>query len=237
MIKKAVIVAAGLSSRLYPLTLETPKTLLKVNEEEILMRNISLLKEHGVEEIFIVVGYRKEDIMNKAKGQAQFIFNPFYKYCNNMGSLWFAKSAVNDDPFYYLHGDIIFSEELLKDFIEQTKDSLAVIDLSVDFKETNEEAMKVRVTDKNTLIESNKEIVLEQSDGEWIGIAAIKNPDIVFTYIEKALTEEHYNVYDTFAFTNMAQDGLRLYCVSTNNEPWIEVDFLEDYEKAKEIFK
>lgn len=236
MIKKAVIVAAGLSSRLYPLTLDTPKTLLKVNDEEILMRNISLLKAHGVEEILIVVGYRKEDIMHRAKGQAQFIFNPFYKYCNNMGSLWFAKSVVNNEPFYYLHGDVIFSEELLKGFVDKTKDSQATIDLSVDFKETSEEAMKVLVTDENYLIESNKEIPLEKSNGEWIGLAAINNPDIVFTYIEQALTEEHYNVYDTFAFTKMAQDGLSIICVPTNHEHWVEVDFLEDYEKAKEIF-
>lgn len=232
-----MIVAAGLSSRLYPLTLDTPKTLLKVNNEEILLRNISLLKAHGVEEVFIVVGYRKENIMSKAKGQAEFIFNPFYKYCNNMGSLWFAKTAVGQEPFYYLHGDVIFSETLLSNFIESTKDASTAMDLSVDFKETNEEAMKVSVTDQHYLIESNKEITPNKSDGEWIGLAAIHNPEAVFTYIENALTGEHYNDYDTFAFTNMAQDGLKILCYPTSQEPWIEVDFLEDYERAKEMFR
>ncbi|PIC94701.1 hypothetical protein CSV69_15440 [Sporosarcina sp. P26b] len=236
MIKKAVIVAAGLSSRLYPLTLNNPKSLLEINDEEILLRNIKLLKASGVKEIFVVVGYRKEDIMKKAQGQAQFIFNPFYKFCNNMGSLWFAKEAMNNEPFYYLHGDIVYSEELLKEFIKKTIDSSAAIDLSVDFKETNEEAMKVRVTDKQHLIESNKEIELKKSDGEWIGLARINNPIVVFNYIENTLTEERYNVYDTYAFSRMAAAGEKILCIPTMNEPWIEIDFLEDYEKAKELF-
>lgn len=231
-----MIVAAGLSSRLYPLTLDKPKTLLTINEQEILLRNIAFLKENGVEEIFVVVGYRKDDIIEKAKGQAQFIFNPFYKYCNNMGSLWFAKSRVGQSPFYYLHGDLVFSEALLASFIAKAKSASTVMDLAVDFKETNEEAMKVSVTEENTLIESHKEIPLEKSDGEWIGLAAIHDPAVLFTYIEEALAAEHYQVYDTFAFTNMVKDGHKILCHPTTKEPWIEVDFLEDYEKAKRMF-
>ncbi len=237
LIKKAVIVAAGLSSRLYPLTLDTPKSLLKVNGKEILLRNISFLKKYGIEEIFIVVGYRKEDIIHKVAGEARCIYNPFYKFCNNMGSLWFAKTSIVDKPFYYIHGDVLYSDALLKKFIEDTKKSEAVIDLAVDYKDTDEEAMKVRVSSKGNLVESNKEIPLNESDGEWTGIAAIHKPALVFDYIERALSEEQYQVYDTFAFSNLAKDGYAIHCPSTNGEPWIEVDFLEDYEKSKEMFR
>lgn len=237
LIKKAIIVAAGLSSRLYPLTLEKPKSLLKINNQEILLRNISMLETQGVTDIFVVVGYRKNDIIKKVGNRAQCIFNPFYKFCNNMGSLWFAKDMVSNEPFYYLHGDIVYSKELLDNFIKDTKESRATINLAVDFSETDEEAMKVRTTADGLLIESNKEIALDKSNGEWIGIAAINEPKMVFKYIEEALQNENYNVYDTFAFSNMAQDGFNLRCVSIKDEPWIEIDFLEDYERAKEIFK
>lgn len=236
MTNKAVIVAAGLSSRLYPLTLEKPKSLLQLNGESILSRNISLLNKYGIDDITIVVGYRKEMIIEKISNKATFIFNPYYKFCNNMGSLWFAKDYMKNNPFYYLHGDLVYSEALLESFIGQTVESTAIIDLAVDFKETNEEAMKVRTTKSLYLIESNKEIPLHESDGEWIGLAKINDPSTTFKYIELALTEEHYQAYDTYAFTNMANDGHHLQCFRTNEEPWIEVDFLEDYEKAKEIF-
>ena len=237
LIKKAVIVAAGLSSRLYPLTLEKPKSLLELNDDPILIRNISLLNKYGIDEITIVVGYRKEMIINKVGKKASFIFNPFYKFCNNMGSLWFAKNHLNNEPFYYLHSDLVYTDLLLNNFIKDTKDSQSAIDLAVDFKETNDEAMKVKTTKNNLLIESSKEISLDESDGEWIGLARINQSNDVFKYIEEALANEQYQVYDTFAFSNMAKDGYEIKCIKTNEEPWIGIDFLEDYKKAKELFK
>ncbi len=233
MIKKAVIVAAGLSSRLYPLTLEKPKCLLHVGGQELLLRNLDLLKRAGIEEIAIVVGYRKEDIVNKVGQQAVCIYNPFYSFCNNMGSLWFAKSFVENEPFLYLHGDVVFSEKALQNFLQiNTLDTS--MNMLVDFKETDEEAMKVRVTRTNLLIESSKEVL--KSAGEWTGIATVHEPKAVFEYIEQALSDGNYQVYDTYAFTNMCRDGHLIQCEPTMEEPWVEIDFLDDYNRAKEIF-
>lgn len=236
MIKKAVIVAAGLSSRLYPLTLERPKCLLKVCDEEILLRNISLLKKHGIEEIYIVVGYRKNDIIEAVKDDAVCIFNPYYKYCNNMGSLWFTKFFIKNGSFIYMHADVLFSEKLFKDFLFESRSSDAIIDLAVEFKKADEEAMKVKVTNNYFLVESNKELSEEESAGEWTGLAVIKKPNLLYESIDNLLYEEKFTVYDTSAFTSMSKGGEKIKCISTGKEPWIEIDFLEDYEKAKELF-
>ena len=96
--------------------------------------------------------------------------------------------------------------------------------------------MKVRVNADNQLIESNKEIPLHESAGEWIGLAAINSPQVVFDYIEQALVEEHLTVYDTFAFSNLAKDGYIIQCKPIDGENWVEIDFLEDYNNAKEMF-
>ncbi|MFJ5767807.1 NTP transferase domain-containing protein [Lysinibacillus sp. NPDC093210] len=233
--KTVVIVAAGLSSRLYPLTINTPKSLLPLGKERILERNIRLLKENGFEQIIIVTGYLKEMIEKIVGPSVSTIYNPFYKYCNNMGSLYAVKHIVENNPFLYLHGDVVFSEKLFKQFISQSNGN-NIIDLAVDFKETDEEAMKVRIDEEFNLIESNKDIPLTDSAGEWIGLAAIHRPESVFDYIEAILVEEKLNVYDTFAFTEMANNGFMIKCHSINNEPWMEIDFIEDYEKAKELF-
>ena len=234
--KTAVIVAAGLSSRLYPLTETSPKCLLPLGEEKIIERNIRLLKKAGIENIFVVTGYLKHMIEETVGEQVKTIFNPYYKFCNNMGSLYFAKNDVNNEPFLYLHGDIAFSEKLLKQFIENI-DLNNLMDIAVDFKETDEEAMKVEVNENHFLVRSSKEIPVDKSAGEWIGLAAIHHPKKVFNKIEKVLVEEHYNVYDTYAFTQLVSEGEHIKCLPTNEEPWIEIDFIEDYEKAKELFK
>ena len=233
--KTAVIVAAGLSSRLYPLTKTSPKCLLPLGEEKILERNIRLLKNAGIEKIIVVTGYLKDMITENVGREIKTIFNPFYKSCNNMGSLYFAKTEVGDTPFLYLHGDIAFSEKLLDEFLLNL-DSTNLMDISVDFKETDEEAMKVEVTNDQLLVASSKEIPREKSAGEWIGLSAIHQPKVIFDKIEKLLFEEYFTVYDTYAFTQLVSEGEQIKCLSTNEEPWVEIDFIEDYKKAKELF-
>ncbi|WP_274309197.1 phosphocholine cytidylyltransferase family protein [Solibacillus daqui] len=234
--KTAVIVAAGLSSRLYPLTKTTPKCLLQVGKEKILRRNLRLLKQHGIEEIIIVTGYLKHLIEDEVKNEALTVYNPFYKHCNNMGSLYCTKNYLNNEPFLYLHGDVVFSETLLQTFLENI-DANHFMDLAVDFKETDEEAMKVELNKHNCLIRSSKEILSHDSKGEWIGLAAIHQPKVLFDEVEQVLVEEHLTVYDTYAFTRLAQKGRVIKCHSIHEEPWMEIDFVEDYEKARELFQ
>lgn len=57
---RAILLAAGIGSRLRPLTLETPKPLIKINDESMIERQIKFLKEVGINEIIVVTGYLKE---------------------------------------------------------------------------------------------------------------------------------------------------------------------------------
>lgn len=154
-----------------------------------------------------------------------------------MASLWFAKSFVKDSPFVYMHGDIIYHEDIFVSCFEHFKINSNDIELVTDFGKTDEESMKVRVTDKNYLLESNKEIPLHIANGEWTGIAFVKSSRILFQYIEKILFENGLNHYDTLAFTQMAKNGLKILCTPTNSLPWIEIDYLNDYKQAKRLFR
>ena len=235
--KTAVIVAAGKSSRLYPLTLDTPKGLLEVNDQKILKRSVELLKQEGIEKIYIVVGYLKEMIISQFENDSsiEFIYNPFYEQCNNMGSLWFASHYLNNRPFLYLHGDIIYEASLLRSLLNKREEGDSLIDLLVDTSEFDEESMKVTFDNDHNLVESSKEIPLDKSMGEWIGIAAINKPSIVFSSFENVFKNNGLNFYDTYSFALLAKEH-NIKCISTHKSKWIEVDFLEDYERAKEIF-
>lgn len=237
MIRKAVIVAAGLSSRLYPLTANCPKSLLSLGGESLLARSVRLLRSSGIMDIAVVVGYRAEMIRDAMGDEVTCIPNPFYMHCNNMGSLWMAKGFVGADPVAYLHGDLIYGDAIIREFLVATRSSRASIDLLTAFGPVDDEAMKVRVGASGRLIESNKAIPATDAQGEWTGIAAIHRPAPVFAEIERHLMGAGLSDYDTAAFTSLVSAGEEVRCLPSSGEPWKEIDTIEDWESARLEFE
>jgi choline kinase len=235
-VHRAVIVAAGRSTRLYPLTENNPKGLLDVAGEGLLERSIRILREMGVDEIAIVVGYCRDRIEAALGSEGiEYIFNPFFAETNNMGSLFFARSFVARDPFVYLHSDILYEPTLLADMVALP--SPGAIRLLVDEGPTDDEAMKVRV-EGGRFIESSKSVPPEEAFGEWVGIATFSSAaiDPLFDEIARLLEEREFEVYDTRAFNRHAARGGAFEIVTTAGRPWIEIDFHDDLERAKKLF-
>lgn len=115
----AIILAAGLGSRLKPLTKEVPKPLVKVNGLSLIERQIYLLKEAGICEIIIVIGYMSDKFkFLEKKYNVKLIYNNKYKEYNNIYSLYLAQDYLNNT--YILEGDIYLTKNL---FIENLKHS------------------------------------------------------------------------------------------------------------------
>lgn len=235
--KKAVIAAAGQSSRLRPLTLHTPKGLLKINDETLLGRSIRCLRANGVEEIAIVVGFEAQQIIAAFGESTTCIVNPFFRQCNNMGSLWFARAFSHGGPFLYLHADLMYHEDLIKDAVHAARTEAFDLHLITDFGPVDDEAMKVRVNPHGLLLESNKEIPIDEAAGEWTGIACVKASHRLFEVIEEELLAGHHDAYDTRAFTRMAEEGFRVTCGAVAGRPWKEIDFQADFEAAQRMFR
>ncbi len=237
MPRKAVIVAAGLSSRLYPLTAETPKALLPIGDETLLARSIRLLREAGISHIAVVVGFRADSIRDAVDKGIAIIPNPFFRHCNNMGSLLFARDFAGDDSFVYLHGDLAYTGGTLKAFLDAARDpGRSCLDLLTAFGEVDEEAMKVQVRDDNTLVESSKSIPHADAAGEWTGIAVVQEPHLVFDEIEAHMMHIGPGDYDTAAFTSLARAGEVIRCIPANSDQWKEIDTMEDLAAARLAF-
>lgn len=114
-VKRAIIMAAGLGSRMQPVTLTTPKPLVKVNGTRMIDTVIQALHHNGIYEIYVVVGYLKEqffDLETQYPG-VKIIENPYYNTCNNISSLYVARQYLND--VIILDGDqIIYHNEILR---------------------------------------------------------------------------------------------------------------------------
>ena len=113
IVKRAIIMAAGIGKRMQPLTFETPKPLVKVNGVRMIDTVVDGLRTNGINEIYVVVGYLKEQFFEwgKEKG-VQIIENPYYDTCNNISSLYVAREHLRD--CIILDGDqIIYNPAIL----------------------------------------------------------------------------------------------------------------------------
>lgn len=119
-VERAIIVAAGLGNRMRPLTDSMPKPLIKVNGVRMIESVIEALKENGIEEIHIVVGYLKEKFLFlKEIYGVDIIENPFYASCNNISSLYVARQYLENAMV--LDGDqIIHNKNILSPYFERS---------------------------------------------------------------------------------------------------------------------
>lgn len=97
-VKHAIIVAAGMGKRMQPLTLDTPKPLLKVNGVRMIDTVIKALHANGIYEIYVVIGYLKEKFicLEKEYKGIKLIENPYYDRCNNISSLYVAREYIGE---------------------------------------------------------------------------------------------------------------------------------------------
>ena len=91
-VKRAIIMAAGIGKRMQPVTLYTPKPLVKVNGVRMIDTVIKGLHANGISEIYVVVGYLKEKFgcLKAEYPELTLIENPYYDTCNNISSLYVA---------------------------------------------------------------------------------------------------------------------------------------------------
>lgn len=110
-IDKAIIMAAGLGKRMNPITLQTPKPLIRVNGIRIIETVIDALHKNGVYEIYVVIGHLKEQFaeLEKEYPGVKLIHNPFYATCNNIASLYVAREHLGNAII--IDGDQIIRNE------------------------------------------------------------------------------------------------------------------------------
>jgi len=233
---KAIIAAAGRSSRLYPLTIRTPKCLLEIGERTLIERAVDLLDQAGVSDIAVVVGFEHQQIRSRLRGRAHFIMNSLFAETNNMVSLWLALPYIAGEDTVYLHADVIFHEALLERLLADRH--AADIQLLTDFGAVDAEAMKVCLTD-GRFAKSSKAIPLAEAAGEWTGLAHIAAHAVMplAKRIELLLMAGRLQEYDTAAFNLLASSGFSFGLPSTGGLPWCEIDTPADLERARGLFE
>lgn len=218
---KAIILAAGLGSRLGRLTRDNHKSLIKIGNKTILQRLINQYESIGITNINIICGHQKKKIMEKFPNYKTF-FYPNYKKTNNLHTLYHFKELLNEDCIISF-ADIILDKTILKN-LSNTKNKII---LSVDTSNVREGTMKIDIDKNKLLYLGNKPKIIS---GNYIGVMKIKKS--ACKSLIKSM-KSLINKSNNFYFTEAINDIIKRKLCPVNYQDvkkkfWAEIDDIED---------
>jgi choline kinase len=233
----AVILVAGIGSRLRPITDDRPKALVDLGGETILARAVRVLASYGVRRVVLATGYREDAVkaaMEGAPVATEYCRNPAFDRTQNSVSLALCRAAIGSDAFFKLDGDVVFQRQVL----ERLDESFAELAVAVDTgRMLDAEAMKVTVSGVN-ISAFGKGIELTKSAGESIGIERIaaRASATLFDALDTTIGAGETNLYYEDVYSRLIAAGsLRAEAVAVADLPWTEVDDFVDLERARQL--
>jgi choline kinase len=228
---KVIILAAGMGERLFPLTKNTPKSLLDLGGGvTVIESQLDNIKQAGIDEVVIVVGYRAEQVEAKIASIDGFkfsiVYNPFFNVSNNLVSAWFAREHMDDD-FILLNGDDVFESDVMAGLLQSGYPITMVVDKKEKY---DDDDMKVTIEDNNVTAVS-KMIDIEKADGESIGMFLFRGVgrETMRKTLDRMVRYPHYHkVFYLAALQKIMDEGIPVRFHECNPEQWAEIDFHPD---------
>jgi L-glutamine-phosphate cytidylyltransferase len=223
---KAVILAAGQGTRIRSVHGEHPKCLIEVDNTTILDHQFKALSMVGINDVAIVVGYEKEQIIahinarNLLTQKIHFIDNPAFAITNNIYSLWLALDWLGGDNFIVLNADVIFDPEILDLAVRPHVPISMIVDPL-----WRDETMKVVILD-DYVIRMSKNISREEFTATYIGITVFSKAiqDRFAHKMEDVIAAGRVNEFFNVVVQELANEGVPVGYTSTDGLPWAEID-------------
>ncbi|TKJ20179.1 MAG: hypothetical protein CEE43_13375 [Promethearchaeota archaeon Loki_b32] len=249
---KAIIIAAGPSTRLRPFTEYKPKCLLEIEGITILDRILEVFYSCGINDIVIIRGYQKETINLP---NIKYYDNDNYYNNNILESLFYAEPEL-DEEFIFTYSDILYNKKVVQKLLDAPHDFNLIIDRDWRIRYENrtkhptDEAELACVVD-GKVTRLSKFFNPDVAYGEFIGLGKIskKGAEILTRNYNRAKYNKtcKYDgrfhdattfdkAYLTDMFEELINRGYPIYSVDIQGN-WVELDTDEDYEYAKQLIK
>lgn len=238
----AIILAAGVGSRLFgDSRTQPPKSLIEFDGKTLLARHFEYLQDFGIEKLTLVVGYRKDLVVAEAEscapdGFLEVIENPMYRG-GSIISMWYARETYRRGKrVLFMDADVLYDTNILKRLIGNPEASAFVYDEALD---EGDDPVRICLRD-GKVVDFGKRIVGQfDAMGEWPGfmtVSAETGPLIAASlenYIEGGQLMATYEeaIRDVIIGGPVGVFGI----VDISDLDWIEIDFPEDLERAREV--
>ncbi len=230
-----IILAAGKGNNLQPLTLKYPKTSYKLDENTTVLQRMvrSIRKLDKNAEIVVVVGYLADTIKQElSEENVKFVMNPFYEVTNSISSVWFARDYLERENVAIVHGDAVFSDEIIKKYLVRPTNYPYVL---VDSSYVKPGTYNAVTRDGQVLVMSKK---LESFTAKYCCMSKLDpvSSRLLKQEIDKMING---NMYDQFFEDSLVQmimfHDFQLFCSDIAGKKWAEVDSVDDLLAAQKI--
>ncbi|MEL0107966.1 MAG: NTP transferase domain-containing protein [Rhodospirillales bacterium] len=239
---KAIILAAGVGSRLYGDDgTQPPKSLLRFDGKTLMQRHVEGLQSLGIESLTLVIGYRHEEILAEAQSHCpqdfiQSIYNPRFRN-GPVVSLWEARETLcSGQPILFMDADVLYPLDMLARLINAPYENCFLFD--EEFEDTDE-PVRLCLRDGNP-VEFGKNIQgTFDRVGEWPGFLklspgmAAKWAEQLQVFIDKNLFDEAYEPAMRELILHEPPNSFGIEDIT--GVPWIEIDFPEDLKRAEKV--
>lgn len=221
---RAVILSAGLGTRMWPITHYFPKALLNVGKKTIFERQIEALYANRVYDIDVVVGHFSWMFEKRYPG-FRYIFNKRYTEVNTIHSL---KLALEQDASTTLiiNGDTVFDAEHIKALMKAGNYAM------VEYGISNEEAVKIKIGNCfPEILEIGKNADVKSSCGEAVGLYRIESrfAEILLYYMKTMPDDLYYEDAMNLVLRKQPMKSIGALNV-------VEVDTQEDMDRAEKLY-
>ena len=238
---KVVMLAAGIGARLGSNISEPPpKVLLRFGRKSLLEYHLEILREQGIDELVLGVGYKHDDIEQEiatldAQDFVRTVFNKDYRE-GNIVTLWSLRDELRcGDPVLLMDADLLYDEELLKRLINSPHQNCLLLDRGF---EPGDEPVKICIRD-GEIVEFRKWLSTGFGYcGESVGMFKLSSDAAELIIAQTELYLEQGRRHDPYEET--IRDVLLTSPRGTfdfediTGLPWIEIDFAVDVTRAED---
>ena len=244
---RAIILAAGSGTRLFPLTSKSHKTLTEINGISILDNMLDVLYACGVTDIVIITGYRDAELqqhifekhINKS---VKCIYNDKFKTTNNIYSLWLAREFFKDD-FLLLEADVFFEKAVIERLCADNKDkniaAIARYNINLDgtlVSLNSDKSICSFIDPKDQAPDLNRYDYFKTINFYKIK-ADYATKRVLPALEEKVRSNDLNDYYETIFSDDVHSNQIEFQTVDCTDLKWFEVDNLNDLFIAEFIFK
>jgi choline kinase len=225
----AIILAAGLGTRLAAHSRGRPKCLLPLHGRTILDWQLALLDQCGVERVTVVVGHQAAEIERAAGQRANYAVYPHYARTNNLHTLQHCGHLL-DDEVTILFADVLVSAGAFARCARADADCALLVDTA----QRRPDTMRVRLAE-GRLADIGAHVSVDDADGNFIGIAkfSARGAGALRRELDRMVEAGRFEqAYYTAALPRLAAAGVSISVIATGEDPWCEIDSPDDYQRA-----